>query len=80
MLYKVRAKIIEENLGRFYEKLTDGKGIMTFPDGKKVDSSFEAGKVGWESGVKHLPENTGDYPHELILVELKDKQGSSKEK
>ena len=60
--------------------LTDGKGIMTFPDGKKVDSSFEAGKVGWESGVKHLPENTGDYPHELILVELKDKQGSSKEK
>ena len=31
--------------------LTDGKGIMTFPDGKKVDSSFEAGKVGWESGV-----------------------------
>ncbi len=44
---------------------------MTFPDGRKEDSSFEAGKVGWESGVKHLPENTGDYPHELILVELK---------
>ena len=60
--------------------LTDGEGIMTFPDGRKEDSSFEAGKVGWESGVKHLPENTGDYPHELILVELKDKQGSSTEK
>ena len=60
--------------------LTDGEGIMTFPDGRKEDSSFEAGKVGWESGVKHLPENTDDYPHELILVELKDKQGSSKEK
>ena len=60
--------------------LTDGEGIMTFPDGRKEDSSFEAGKVGWESGVKHLPENTGDYPHELILVELKDKQGPSKEK
>ena len=60
--------------------LTDGEGIMTFPDGRKEDSSFEAGKVVWESGVKHLPENTGDYPHELILVELKDKQGPSKEK
>ena len=53
--------------------LTDGEGKMTFPDGSQIDNRFEAGTVGWEPGGKHLPENTSDYSHELILVELKKK-------
>ena len=51
--------------------LTDGEGKMTFPDGEQIDNRFKAGTVGWEPGGKHLPENTSDNAHELILVELK---------
>jgi len=28
--------------------------------------------IVWASETKHLPENTGDKPHEVILVELKN--------
>jgi len=35
MLYKVRAKIIEENLNIFYQKLIDGTIYNQRPDGKK---------------------------------------------
>ena len=36
------------------------------------------GMVQWEAGGKHLPENTGDKPFELILVELKSKAATAK--
>ncbi len=51
--------------------LTDGSVRFTLPDGKSQDVSAKAGTVEWEAGVKHLPENLGDKPFELILVELK---------
>lgn len=51
--------------------LTDGRGRFTLPDGKTQDAPFAAGSVEWGPGETHLPENVGDAPFELILVELK---------
>ena len=60
--------------------LTDGSVKFTMPDGKTVNGDVKAGMVQWEAGVKHLPENTGDKPFELILVELKGKHAAAKAK
>ena len=51
--------------------LTDGKGTFTMADGKKQDFAVKAGSTQWDPGGKHLPENTGTAPFELVLVELK---------
>ena len=53
--------------------LTDGRAKFTFPDGKTEEPSFKAGDALWNSATTHLPENLGDKPFELILVELKAK-------
>jgi quercetin dioxygenase-like cupin family protein len=51
--------------------LTGGKAKFTFPDGKTSPSDFKAGQVQWADKEKHLPENTGGKPFEVIVVELK---------
>ncbi len=52
--------------------LTGGQTKMTLPDGKSNVSSVKAGQVQWSGNKeKHLPENVGGKPFELILVELK---------
>jgi len=53
--------------------LTDGQSKFTFPDGKTQDAPFKAGTTMWTPAGQHLPENTGDKPFELILVEMKSK-------
>jgi quercetin dioxygenase-like cupin family protein len=53
--------------------LTDGQVKFTTPDGKTREVPAKAGSTQWEPGGKHLPENIGDKPFELILVELKGK-------
>jgi quercetin dioxygenase-like cupin family protein len=53
--------------------LTDGKVKFTTPDGKSREDSAKAGSTQWTPAGKHLPENIGDKPFELILVELKGK-------
>jgi quercetin dioxygenase-like cupin family protein len=53
--------------------ITDGRGRMTTPDGKTQDIEWKAGQTQWDAGGKHLPENIGDEPFELVLVELKKK-------
>jgi quercetin dioxygenase-like cupin family protein len=55
--------------------LTDGQGKFTLPDGKSQLAPFKAGAVMWDSGGKHLPENVGTKPFELIVVELKGAAG-----
>ena len=54
--------------------LTDEKGKFTLPDGKTLETSQKAGSTLWTPAGKHLPENTGDKPFELILVEMKSKK------
>jgi quercetin dioxygenase-like cupin family protein len=56
------------NVGVF---LTDGHGKMTTPDGKTQDMEWKAGTTQWDPGGNHLPENAGDTPFELVVVELK---------
>jgi len=58
--------------------LTDGQTRFTLPDGKTQDAPAKAGATEWDGGGKHLPENVGDKPFELILVELKGKSGTTK--
>jgi mannose-6-phosphate isomerase-like protein (cupin superfamily) len=53
--------------------LTDGSVKFTLPDGKTNTMDAKAGTAMWTAAGKHLPENTGDKPFELILVELKHK-------
>ena len=58
--------------------LTDGQGKFTLPDGKTQEVPFKAGATQWDGGGNHLPENTGDKPFELIVVELKSKPAAAK--
>jgi len=58
--------------------LTDSKVHFTFPDGKTADSNVKAGDALYVSPATHLPEDQGDKPLELILVELKSKGGAAK--
>jgi quercetin dioxygenase-like cupin family protein len=58
--------------------LTDGQSKFTFPDGKTQDAPIKAGTTMWTPAGKHLPENTGDKPFELLLVELKTKASVAK--
>ena len=51
--------------------LTDGMTRMTTPDGKSQDNPAKAGGTTWTPAGSHLPQNTGNKPFEVILVELK---------
>ncbi|MDO8550709.1 MAG: cytoplasmic protein [Ignavibacteria bacterium] len=53
--------------------LTDINGKFTLPDGTTQDNKSKAGMTLWTPAGKHLPENVGDKPFELILVEMKNK-------
>lgn len=53
--------------------LTDVDGKFTFPDGTTQDNKSTPGTTLWTPAGKHLPENMGDQPFQLILVEMKNK-------
>jgi quercetin dioxygenase-like cupin family protein len=53
--------------------LTDGQIRFALPDGKSEDATVKAGTSMFTPGGKHLPENIGDKPFEVVLVELKKK-------
>jgi quercetin dioxygenase-like cupin family protein len=55
--------------------LTDGRGKFTLPDGKSEEVPIKAGTTRSGEAEKHQPENVGDKPFELILVELKAGHG-----
>jgi hypothetical protein len=44
---------------------------ITTPDGKSQDMPAKAGGATWTAAGSHLPQNTGNKPLEVILVELK---------
>jgi mannose-6-phosphate isomerase-like protein (cupin superfamily) len=46
---------------------------FTYPDGKTEVVNVKAGDVRMTPGGSHLPENVGNTPIDLILVELKAK-------
>ncbi len=51
--------------------LSDIDVRMTLPDGTSADITAEAGATQWADEEHHLPENLGDEPFEVVLVELK---------
>ena len=51
--------------------LSDSTGKFTLPDGKTQDITTKAGEAQFTPAATHLPENTGDNPLDLIVVELK---------
>lgn len=51
--------------------LTDTHSKFTYPDGRTEDVVAQAGTILYLDAFEHLPENAGDQPFELILVELK---------
>ena len=65
--------VMHQHPGSVAVFLTDGQAKFTLPDGKTQDAPIKAGSAQWEAGGKHLPENTGDKPFELVLVEIKAK-------
>lgn len=58
--------------------MTDINGKFTFPDGTTQDVTSKAGQTQWNKAGLHLPENTGDQPFEVILVELKTRKPKPK--
>jgi quercetin dioxygenase-like cupin family protein len=63
--------VMHEHPGAVAVFLTDGQSKFTLPDGKTQDVPIKAGTTMWTPTGKHLPENTGDKPFELIVVEMK---------
>jgi len=60
--------------------LADQDVKFTLPGGKTAERHMKAGEVTWEAAATHLPENTGDKPLDVILVELKGGRGAAKAK
>jgi quercetin dioxygenase-like cupin family protein len=51
--------------------MSDGHVKFTLPDGTSQDVNAKAHFVTWADAGKHLPENVGDTPLEVIVIELK---------
>jgi hypothetical protein len=46
-------------------------GDSPFQNGRTEERSAKAGETLFRAGEQHLPENLGDTPLEMILVEMK---------
>jgi quercetin dioxygenase-like cupin family protein len=53
--------------------LTDADGKFTFGDGKTQTMMWKAGDTMYTPAATHLPENLGDKPFEVVVIELKGK-------
>jgi quercetin dioxygenase-like cupin family protein len=67
--------VMHEHPGSVAVFLTDHHVKFTYPDGKSEEVTAKAGQARWTPSGPHLPENIGDKPFELVLVELKSKAG-----
>ncbi len=52
--------------------LSGGDMRMTLADGTSQVLTAQPGEVGWSDYDNHLPENVGDAPVEVVIVELKE--------
>ena len=53
--------------------LSNGTIRFTLPDGKTVDAVGKKGQVVFTPAQTHNPENTGDTPFDVLVIELKGK-------
>lgn len=63
--------VMHEHPGAVAVFLTAGQIRMWSKDGTSQDMTIASGQVSWNDAVSHLPENRGDAPFEVILIELK---------
>ena len=60
--------------------LTDGHAVFHLQDGKTIDAPIKAGTTQWSGATMHDPENVGDSPFELLVIEMKHGAGAAKNK
>jgi quercetin dioxygenase-like cupin family protein len=53
--------------------LVDGKIKFTLADGTSQERDVKVGQSVWNPAGKHLPENMGDKPFDVVLIEMKSK-------
>jgi quercetin dioxygenase-like cupin family protein len=53
--------------------LSNGTIRFTLPDGKTTDAVGKKGQVVFTPAQTHNPENTGDTPFDVLVIELKGK-------
>ena len=63
--------VMHEHPASVAVSMTDYHVKMTSGDGKSQDLSSKAHDAVWTDAGKHLPENLGDKPMEVIVIELK---------
>ena len=90
MIYKVKAKIIEDKVGEFYLKLTDGTIANQRPDGEEIVAAMkravltESGFTEWyemcfcSSPLQHERETQLDFYFTEITTNLVDDYGEAK--
>jgi quercetin dioxygenase-like cupin family protein len=70
--------VMHEHPGTVAVFLTDGHARFVLAGGKSQDAPMKAGTTVWGAAEQHLPENVGDQPFELVMVELKGAQAPVK--
>ena len=90
MIYKVKARYIEDKAGEFFQKLTDGTIASQQPDGQEIVSSMKKAKIvregiiEWfetcycDTPLKHERETVYDFYLTDITTELVDAKGEIK--
>jgi quercetin dioxygenase-like cupin family protein len=63
--------VMHEHPGSVAVFMGDGHTKFTLADGTSRDSNFKAHDATWSDAEKHLPENVGDTPLEVIVIEPK---------
>ena len=58
--------------------VADQDAKFTLPGSKTTERHMKAGDVAWASPETHLPENMGDRPLDVIVVELKGRPAAAK--
>src|SRR5690349_1725708 len=69
--------VMHEHPDAFAIFITGGNARFNNPDGTTTPSDAKAGDVRFTPAGKHLPENVGTKPFDVVLVELKGKPGSA---
>jgi quercetin dioxygenase-like cupin family protein len=65
--------VMHEHPGAVAVFLSGGKVKFTNADGTTQEQDSKAGTSQWTPAGKHLPENVGTKPFEVLLVEVKGK-------
>jgi hypothetical protein len=63
--------VMHEHPASVAVSLTDYHMKMTLADGKAQDMTSKAHEATWAEAGKHLPENVGSTPVEVMVIELK---------